>query len=1247
MSVSENLKAKLIALYKFDDENAIGKDYSGNDNDAVALGFNPPVVSDVCGKKAALLSGGVNGTSYFELPEAIIDCIRDDEGVTVSTWVYLRKKGSPWERIFDLGSRGGASNLFITRNARTVCAEGEDLTADPHKPIPLNEWVHVAVSISGSKGGTMSSAGPVVYINGDLAGDGSISQTTSGKYGKLRKWFASFENKANYPKRYIGKSLYDVDHNFDGAFSDFRIYGTALSQDDVIELMCASLSDETIVELARDKYLKFPQEIITGNITLDNTLMGGKVDVTWTSDNPSALSNDGVVGNVTGSASVNLTATLTKGSSTISKTVNLTVIEKGVPPFTLTVNGNERTVDISKTLWGLFYEDINNAADGGIYAELIQNRSFENFRFMNYDHSSGENGITGGRIHNPLFAWFGDTYKMHPQSEGGLNAFFGLEDPDINSYYVTVEDGAVIYNKGFCDNNKFCSMDIHEGEKYDFTIWAKGTGSIDLVLVNENDEAVSTPVTVTCDSTDWKKYGVDEALVLTGTKTELSQLKMTFNGELSIDMVSLFPENVWGAAEEPSSKSAHKNFLGNKNYRLRKDLVEALVGLHPTFLRFPGGCISEGSYIWDNVYDWKDSVDDVELRKENFNVWGYAMTMGLGYMEYFQLAEDLNATPLPVMACGVLCQARSDYANPAGGELQKKYIKNFTDLIDFAINTDYENNMWAALRKKMGHAEPFDLHYLGVGNENWGPEFMASFEKFYEDITAYVKRNYPGYELNIISTVGAQADDDAYRFGWKFLSGNMTGDATVAFTDGKTSWEEKVSWYKYQNNFMETIADEHYYRSNDYLLNNADRYNYYFRAYNENGTVNDGLCSKVFVGEYASSEKNTLAGAVAEAAVMTGFEKNSDVVRLAATAPLFNKVLTDGQYRWTPDCIWFDNQSVWYTPTYYVQQLFAKYVGTKVLGTSFKTYSEGAELDLIPRGGVEVATVDAKILVKDIKITSNADDSVIMEASLKNGLPEGFLLLPESPNSGTVTFTDDGMVIDAEGKPALTGIYCINKSWTNYKVVVNAVKLSGKNGIYVGAGVTDVSAEKKNATEYVIGQYGNVSGIKVYKNGVEGYRLGDFSSSEFTGNLRSSILEDVAPNTNYTITVDFGTKSAKNLVCSFTDGVNTSFVHDYKLEAYNNFVFNSVTEDDAHIYMKLVNADAYTKDTKIVVKDAVVNSVAKTVVITAPDEFAHKNNVNEKETEVVKPVEGTVTLLNNEAVITLPANSVMCVIFDK
>jgi len=1234
----------LIAHYRFDDPSNIARDYSGNGMDGVAMGTNPPVIKSVDGRNALRLTGGSCGSSYVKLPENLLSSVSDMGGITIAAWINLSKGSSVWERLVDLGKGPGGPYLFLTRNLRGVCFGGTDIAADPAKGLPEGQWMHIAMTVSGTKNGTLGSAGPIIYINGEVAADGMISQTTSGTYGKLRQWFKSFEDASNYSNNFIGKSQYDADNDFAGSISDMRIFNDALTSDEIIEMMCVSLSDEEIVNLAKDKYLPIPAKIAVKDLVLPTSLMNGRVNVTWSSSNLEAMDNLGTVKNVATASAVNLTATLVKGDITTSRDFSLTVLPKEVPPYTLSVNGNDTVVDISETLWGLFYEDINNAADGGIYAEMIQNRSFEAFTFDTYDHRSGENAVSTGRNRNPLFAWFGDTDKMTPMNTGGLNEFFNISDLETNNYYVEVLDGATIYNRGFCDTNNYCSMFVNEGEKYDFTVWAKADSAseIKIQFVDGDLASFSDEATIAISGNQWKKYGKEEKITIIANKTGLCQLKLSFKGNVSIDMVSLFPENVWGAKEEVSSASANKNYLGNPNYRLRKDLVEALVGLHPTFLRFPGGCISEGSYIWDNVYDWKDSVNDVELRKENFNVWGYMMTMGLGYMEYFQLAEDLNATPLPVMACGVLCQARSDYANPAGGCLQEKYIKNFTDLIDFAISTDFENNEWAKLRKYMGHEEAFDLHYLGVGNENWGPEFMASFEEFYEQITQYVKKNYPGYVLHIISTVGAQADDDAYKFGWKFLAGDMKGSAKVSFTDGTKSTEEEVSWYKYQSDFMETIADEHYYRPNQYLLNNADRYNYYYRAYNADGTVNDSEISKVFVGEYASSDKNSLSGAVAEAAVMTHFENNSDVVRLAATAPLFNKVLTDGTYRWTPDCIWFDDEKVWYTPTYYVQQLFAKYIGKKVLSTEFKTFENGSELSLIPRGGIEIATSKADLLIKSAKVISNIDNSILCDIDFSNGLPEGFKTLP---NSGEIIFNEDGMLLKAV-ESGFSGIYMINTDWTNYTLKVNAIKLSGIDGFYVGAGLTDVSIDHRNGLLYSIGFNGDSTGLKVFKNGIEGYKLGDFSSSECAGNLRSARFEEVFLNTEYEITFNHGGVKGNNLICSYkaADNSFSSKTLDYKLEAYNSDVFSSVTKDENNIYLKLVNADNFEKATKIVINDVNVAKDAKLVVITADKEYANTPNVNAKNNEIVVPVESNIVFENNMALLTLPANSVVAVI---
>lgn len=1241
------LSKTLLAHYKFDDTENVGKDFSGNNQDASPLGDQKPTVETVAGRQAVTLTGGQSGTSYLKLPNNLFDQVSDDTGITVSTWLYLRKGQNVWERIFDFGSGVGRPYLFLTRQLRGVCFLNEDIIADSAKTYRSGEWIHVAMSVTGTEGGKIGNAGPVIYVNGELVADGLISQTSSGTYRKLQQWFATFSDQTNYRDNFIGKSQYDVDPDFEGSLTDFRIYQSGLSQDDVIEVMCEALDDQEIVQLARDKYLSFPITVTRKDLTLPDSLMGGKVSLKWSSSDSETLTDQGKIGKVSEAKGVTLTATLEKGTYQTEKSFNLTVLPEDVPSHYLTINGKDEVLNVSDVMYGLFYEDINNAADGGIYAELIQNRSFESFAFDTFDHTSGACGCSTGRNHQPLHAWFGDLDKVTVQNTGGLNEYFEIQDPEVNLHYVTVSNGATLINKGFSDSNHHPSMSLIANDKYDFTIWAKAkeSGAIKVALQNQDGALVSQELVVEVEGgNEWRKYGVNEELVLIANQTTMGQLSLNFIGDdISIDMVSLVPRDVWGATEEPSSKSAHANYKGNPNYRLRKDLVHALQDLSPKFLRFPGGCISEGSFIWDNVYEWKDSVGAVELRKENFNVWGYMMTMGLGYMEYFQLAEDLNATPLPVMACGVLCQARSDYVHPAGGKLRDYYVKSFTDLIDFAISTDFEQNEWAAMRKEMGHEAPFDLHYLGIGNENWGNEFFANFEYFKLKIDEYMEKNYPGHELHIISTVGAQADDDAYQEGWKFLSGKMEGSADVTFTDGESEFEETITWYQDQKHYMDTIADEHYYRSNEYLLNNVDRYNYYHRVYNQDGTLNETESSKVFVGEFASTDKNTLAGAVAEAAIMTGYENNADVVKLVAYAPLFNKVLTDGTYRWTPDLIWFDDQDVWFTPNYYAQKLFAKYLGEKVLSTTFTAYNNGKLTELKPTGGIEVATGDAEVHVKSVKVVDNQTKQTLFEQDFTQALKPEWNELPGS--SGYQLDSEQGLILKGQ-ESGLNGLYIMNDEWTNYSVEVEATKVSGEEGFYVGVGVTDVSQENKTAIEYAIGYDGAVTAIKVYKQGIEGYRLGDYSSSTAVGNLRSSINETMALDTPYTVSVNYGGTDGKQLICSFTDGSTTSHIFDYKLEAYNDEIFNSVTKDQDHVYLKLVNPDSFEKTTQIRLNDLAVKSNVKMIELTGDQEDVDKPNVNKKNNEKVVPVESELVMTDGDLTVTLSPHSVNVLVFD-
>lgn len=1211
---------KLIAWYSFEDQENVGKDSSGNENHAVAMGERKPVVKEVCGRKAAVFDGGKFGISYMELPKELLKNVSDHTGFSVSAWVCGAKAENVWERIFDFGKGQTGPYIFLTRFMRGVCFKESDLAADAGKALPVNEWTHIAMTVTGTKGGSLSSAGPRVYINGELMADGFISQTSSGTYKRLREWLSTFEDVSNYGCNYIGHSQFAADVDFCGAIADFRVYEEALTEQDIMQLMCASLSDEQILKLAKDKYLPTPKKIVREDMELPTTLVNGKVSVNWKCDKPQVIASSGKVTAPDAPVGACITAELSCGELKDSKSFDVSVLPAELAPYEITVHGSKEVLDISETLYGLFYEDINNAADGGIYAEMIQNRSFEAFSFDTYDFRSGEDGKSTGRNHDALRFWFGDTDKVCVKNEGGLNAFFNLADADTNAYYIVVPSGSVLYNRGFCDNTHQMSMNVKSGEEYYFTLWAKaeGAGAVNAVLVDENDRPLSNTVTAFVEGCgQWKKFA---AAPLVATESKMGQLKLVFEGEMAVDMLSLMPSNVWGAGEEALSVTAHANYLGNSNYRLRRDLVEMLVDMHPTFLRFPGGCISEGSYIWENVYDWKESVGSVELRKENFNVWGYMMTMGLGYMEYFQLAEDLNAEPLPVMACGVLCQARSDYANPAGGKLQKKYIDNFTDLIDFAISTDFENNKWAMLRKEMGHEAPFGLHYLGVGNENWGTEFFANFEAFKYAIDCHMEANYPGYELHIISTAGAQADDDAYQNGWKFLAGFLKGGATVRFTDGEKSFDEEVTWYEKNEHYLDTIVDEHYYRSNDYLLENVDRYNYYYRAY-QNGKLDEKRTSKVFVGEYASSDKNTLAGAVAEAAVMTGFEKNSDVVRLAATAPLFNKVVSDGTYRWTPDAIWFDNEKVWRTPNYYVQQLFAKYIGKKLLATDFSTYVNGEKKALTPQGGILLAAT-GKVEWKSLSVTCNKSGEVLFS--------HGFT----ADNAQLKPFTQGGM----------TGYYMEASTWHDYKVEVSVEKLEENATIVVGAGLAD-----KNLLQYCVGDEKRGTGLKVYKDGKEAYTMGDYSSSVYAGNLRACYDEKVEAGKSYDICVNYGGADGNAIICYYQESGTTQQkgLLECKLEAYNRDVYHSVTADTKKLYMKLVNAESFVKKVDVKVADLAVEGIAEWIVLTGEADLVHCSNVNTKEAELIKPVSKAIAVADSCFTVELPANSVSIIVLNK
>ncbi len=521
-------------------------------------------------------------------------------------------------------------------------------------------------------------------------------------------------------------------------------------------------------------------------------------------------------------------------------------------------------INISPTLYGVFFEDINYAADGGLYAELLRNRSFE---YRNLQNPTKYDALTG---------WmFNHRNKGTGSAELLREAPIHPNNPDYMR--VTVEGGDYrIVNVGFPKQATRPGITIKKDAEYRFSIWLRQVdfdGELLVALEDSKGGLISNEIVLKPDGTDFHKYeGFRLAAVADGTVWLRIVVRGT--GTFDMDMASLLPKDCYGAAWQ--------------NGGLRSDLVQALKDLKPSFLRFPGGCIVEGSYFKSNVYSWKDTIGPLETRKENENTWGYMQSYGLGFHEYFQLCEDIGALPLPVVHAGLLCQARGTDEPPTSKVEMGTHIQDVLDLLEYALGgTD---TVWGKKRVENGHPQPFDLRYLAIGNENWGAEYFSR----YGQIEKAVKAAYP--DIVCIAAAGPVAEGGLFDDNWRQIRAKFPFD----------------------------MVDEHYYMASDWFLQNVNRYGRYNRKGNP-----------IFLGEYAAHEPavagkrpNNLYGALCEAAYMTGIERNSDLVRLCCYAPLFAR---DGFAQWTPDMIWFNESNVLKTPNYYVQQIFSATKGDYLL----------------------------------------------------------------------------------------------------------------------------------------------------------------------------------------------------------------------------------------------------------------------------------------------------------------------------
>ncbi len=633
----------------------------------------------------------------------------------------------------------------------------------------------------------------------------------------------------------------------------------------------------------------------------------------------------------------------------------------------------EGKVPVAPAGVGLFFEDLNYALDGGLYAELLENRNFE----ATDVHGEWDRYVVsqdGG------YAW-----APYPSAER-VAMKIKTDRPLFpeNPHYMRVEAqaGAGIANKAydgvFLPAGMGCTVSFY-ARSYDYK------GRVRVGVYAGESPVFEKRIKLKADG-NWHRYSF-KAKAKRAAEGASFRFLLEQAGSVHVDAFSLLPESA---------------VLGV----FRRDLVELMKALHPGFLRFPGGCVVEGNSL-ANRYLWKDSIGQSERRKHNWNRWAvhatgpennfrspyshYGQTLGIGYFEYFRLCEYLGAKPLPVVSVGIACQYMSTEFVPLGDPELETYIQEALDVVEFANGgTD---TVWGKVRAEMGHPDPFGLEYLGVGNEQWeaSPKQKDGVERpneFYKRFELFEKRIHEKYpDIKIIGTVGPTVDTETHKSAWKWTRENL----------------EKNPDFVY-------CADEHFYVSPEWMYSHADVYDGYPRT------------GKVYAGEYAchvpgsgaalfnSPQSNCWEGALAEAAFMTGMERNADVVVMKSFAPLFARL---GYTQWCPDLIWFDGKSAYGSASYYVQLLYSAYTGDvsfKVKTDDGRVYASATEqggtvyVKLVNAGSEEVtaeveADFDFGALTRIIRMEGDLKDYNTIDEPTKLSPQE---IAPTAPASLTL-----------------------------------------------------------------------------------------------------------------------------------------------------------------------------------------------------------------------------------------------------
>ncbi|MBR3816975.1 MAG: carbohydrate binding domain-containing protein [Clostridia bacterium] len=849
--------------------------------------------------------------------------------------------------------------------------------------------------------------------------------------------------------------------------------------------------------------------------------------------------------------------------------------------YQLTVDADNEVHEISELLYGIFFEDINFAADGGLYAEKVINRSFEYGELAAGDELHGWSGI--GKA---------DYSVVTNDAEGGLNV-------NNTNYLVinnTTDEKSGVANKGFLEG-----MAIEKGVTYSFSVYAKALsdydGDITVRLVAGN--SVAAEALISDIGSEWKKYEASLTSDISATSEVYLQV-LTGKGKIALDMVSLMPPTY-------------------KNHGMRIDLAEKLAELEPAFLRFPGGCIIEG-YDKETAYSWKDSVatgpdglplefngkyGDIAARPYGTNLWTNIsatedplpcyMSYGLGFYEYFLLAEDIGAVGVPVLNCGLYCQMRGKGPVEMYTPEFEQYLQDMVDLVEFCRGD--ESTTWGKVRASLGHPEPFKLKYICIGNENEGQVYFERYAAFLERFNEEKEKNPELYEgLELIYSSGA---DDATS-GANYLA----------------SYEYAYNYIKENGITLEDFAgatDHHYYNEPQWFLKNTDHYDEknYKRDYESMTDTYYGGGIKVFVGEYAA-RSNRLEAALAEAAYMTGLERNGDIVEMAAYAPLFGNLTAT---HWAPNLIWFNNHLSTGSINYYMQKLFSTNAGTTLLGSELTGADVPAES---LRGKVGLGTWYTKAEFDNLKVTDNKTGKTLAKDNftVPNFWWDFYEMSPADwkEKNGKLIQQNDYHAYHLLGASAAYG----DADWSDYTYSFEATKLEGAEGFYIPFLIED----EQNMFFWNIGGWGNT------KSALQ--------------RMEDGIKTDAIPGTSSSFTVEDGVTYEIKLVVNgnnikgYIDGV-LQFSYDATngTEAESYQVVS--TDESGDIIIKLVNVTGVDRAFAIDIRNAEIDGTTATVYQVAGDSLDNDNILGAEEDCTMK--EFTVEGISNQFNYTVPQYS--------